>query len=164
LVLLANVLLDAQQRPAADPLIRELPDFMQETAFLDRIKGILPGWLLPKLSSSSFAAHSGLKSDFFGDALVALRDDLSADQYCARRIALKGQRPYRRNEEAIASIASGLAKLLFPHGEISDRDFWRSCVKPAIALRQYVWDQLYQLDGEYRQYEASLTCELNEDA
>jgi len=163
LVLLANILLDAQQRPAVDPLVKELPKFMQETAFLDRVKGFLPGWQLPKLSSRSFAASSGLKADFFGDALIALRDDLSADQYCVRRIRLKGARPYRRNEESIATIASGLMKILFPHGAVSDRDFWKLCVKPAITMRQFVWDQLYQLDGEYRQYEASLSCGFAED-
>ncbi len=164
LVLLANILLDAQQRPAVDPLVRELPSFMQETAFLDRVKGILPGWLLPKLSNRSFAVSSGLKSDFFGDALIGLRDDLFADQYCVRRIRLKGSRAYRRNEESIASIASGLMKVLFPHGQVSDRDFWRYCVKPAVGLRQLVWSQLYQLDGEYRQYEAILSCEFAEGA
>jgi len=108
----------------------------------------------------SFAASSGLKSDFFGDALIAMRDDLSADQYCTRRIKLKGDRPYRRNEESITSIAAGLMKILFPHGELSDKDFWHYCIKPAIALRQHVWGQLYEFDGEYRQYEPQLSCEL----
>jgi ATP-dependent Lon protease len=135
---------------------------MQETAFLDRVKGILPGWSLPKLNNRSFAASSGLKADFFGDALIKLRDDLSADQYCVRRIKLKGTHTYRRNEESIASIASGMMKIMFPHGEVTDRDFWRYCVKPATALRQYVWNQLYQLDGEYRQYEATLSCSFAE--
>jgi ATP-dependent Lon protease len=162
LVLLANILLDTQQRPVVDPLVKELPEFMQETAFLDRVKGIVPGWELPKLSSRSFAVSSGLKSDFFGDALVALRDDLSSDQYCVRNIKLNGSNPYRRNEEAIASIASGLMKILFPHAVPCERDFWRCCVKPAIKLRQLVWDQLYQLDGEYRQYEARLSCGLSD--
>jgi ATP-dependent Lon protease len=160
LVLLANITLDSQQQPAVEPLIKELPEFMQETAFLDRLKGIIPGWRLPKLSNRSFAMGLGLKSDFFGDALVALRDDLSADQYCVRRIRLKGTKPYRRNEEAIAASASGLSKILFPDGKISDQEFWRHCVKPAIQMRQLIWDQLYQLDAEYRQYEQALECEL----
>lgn len=162
LVLLANISLDSQQRPAVDPVVKELPDFMQETAFLDRLKAIIPGWQLPKLSTTSFANSLGLKSDFFGDALVAMRDDLFADQYCARRIRLEGTKPYRRNQEAISSIASGIMKILFPDGDVSDQDFWRYCVKPAISLRQLVWDQLYQLDGEYRQYEATLSCGLSE--
>ena len=43
LVLLANIALDEMQRPLREPLIQELPSFLQETAFLDRIKGIIPG-------------------------------------------------------------------------------------------------------------------------
>lgn len=159
-VMLANITLDANQRPTVEPLVKELPDFLQETAFLDRLKAIIPGWELPKLSNFSFAAGVGLKSDFFGDALLALRDDLSADQYCARRIRLKGQKPYRRNEESIATTAAGLMKILFPDGKASDQDFWRYCVKPAVRLRQLIWEQLYQLDAEYRQYEAGIDCEL----
>jgi len=159
-VMLANITLDANQRPAIEPLVKELPEFMQETAFLDRLKGIIPGWELPKLSNSSFAVNVGLKSDFFGDALVALRDDLSGDQYCVRRVRLKGQKTYRRNEEAISTGAAGLMKILFPDGKVSDQDFWRYCVRPAIRMRQLIWEQMYQLDAEYRQYELNLECEL----
>jgi predicted ATP-dependent Lon-type protease len=71
-------------------VINELPGFLQETAFLDRLRGIIPGWKVRKLGGSSFATSVGLKADFFGDALLALRDDLYADQYCARRISLLG--------------------------------------------------------------------------
>ena len=55
-------------------------------------------------------------------------------------------------EEAIRAIASGMMKILFPHGEVSDFDFRKYCVDPAIVLRQLVWEQLYMLDAEYRQY------------
>ncbi|MCE5327916.1 MAG: BREX system Lon protease-like protein BrxL [Planctomycetaceae bacterium] len=160
LVLLANITLDSEQRPAVDPIVKELPTFMQETAFLDRLRGMIPGWRLPKLSTQSFAKGVGLKSDFFGDVLVAMRDDLATDQYCARRIRLGGDKPYRRNEEAIVSAASGLMKILFPDMTVSDQQFWQNCVKPAIQLRQLIWNQLYQLDAEYRQYESSLDCQL----
>ncbi len=160
LVLLANVALDENQRPVRDLLIEELPRFLQETAFLDRIKGIIPGWKIRKLGGSSFANSVGFKADFFGDALLALRDDLQADQYSTRHISLLGERPYRRNEEAIRSIASGMLKILFPHGEVSTADFRRYCVEPAVELRQLVWEQLYTLDAEYRQYEERLDFEL----
>lgn len=159
-VLLANITLDQEQRPIAEPLIAELPNFLQETAFLDRIRGLVPGWQIRKLGGASFAAGSGLKSDYFGDVLVALRHDLEADQMCANRIELLGERPYRRNEEAIRLIASGFLKLLFPHGDVSDADFYRYCVKPAVRLRQGVWDQLYALDAEYRQFERDIKCRL----
>ena len=159
-VLLANIALDEQQRPLRDSLVEELPQFLQETAFLDRLKGIIPGWETQKLNSRSFADSLGLKADFFGDALLSLRDDLGADQYAARRLHLSGDRPYKRNHDAVRSIASGMMKILFPHGQVSDPDFVEFCLKPAVKMRQLIWDQLYALDAEYRQYEKQIKCTL----
>lgn len=160
LVLLANIALDDQQRPVMDPIVKELPHFLQETAFLDRMRGIIPGWQIRKLSADSFATSAGLKSDFFGETLVALRRDLAADQLCARRVHLKGDRAYRRNVESVRAIASGLVKILFPHAEPTDRELYRFCVKPAVRLRQLVWDQLYALDQENRQFDALIEAEV----
>jgi ATP-dependent Lon protease len=160
LVLLANITLDEDQRPIFDPIVKELPDFLQETAFLDRLRGIIPGWELPKLSSKSLAHGMGLKADFFGDVMLSLREDISADQYVARRVVMSGNSIYRRNEEALQSIASGMMKILFPHGEVSDEEFCRFCLHPAKKLRQIVWNQMRQLDGEYRQYDSQLSYGL----
>ncbi len=160
LVLLANIALDSHQRPVCNPLVQELPDFLQETAFLDRMRGMIPGWKVRKLSSDCFATSVGLKSDFFGNALLALRNDLEHDQYCARRIELKAAKPYKRNEDAIRLIASGLMKILFPHGIITDQEFRTYCVQPAVELRQIIWDQLQSLDAEYRQYESEIACNI----
>ncbi|MDA0244961.1 MAG: BREX system Lon protease-like protein BrxL [Chloroflexi bacterium] len=160
LVLLANITLDSRQRPMHDVLVRELPAFLQETAFLDRIRALIPGWEISKLTNQSFARGVGLKSDFFGDALLALRNDLEHDQQVARRLKLIGGKIYKRNEDAVHAIASGLVKILFPHGRVSSLDFERYCVKPACKLRQLVWDQLQILDGEYRQYESHIRYEL----
>ncbi|MDT8898277.1 BREX system Lon protease-like protein BrxL [Thermanaerothrix sp. 4228-RoL] len=160
LVMLANILLDNQQQPINYPIVKELPEFLQETAFIDRLRGILPGWKIRKLSSESFAQGIGLKSDFFGDALLALREDIIANEYVNRRLHLKGKKLYTRNEEAIRLIASGLMKLQFPHGEITTEEFEIFCVRPAIELRQLVWDQLYILDSEYRQYDEKLEYEI----
>lgn len=153
LVLLANITLDSQQKPLNDLLIRELPPFLQETAFLDRIRAMIPGWEIRKLSGECFARGAGLKSDFFGDALLALRNDLEHDQRAARRIELLGSRIYKRNEDAVRAIASGLLKILFPHGQLTQTEFEQYCVKPARNLRQLIWNQLQTLDAEYRQYE-----------
>jgi ATP-dependent Lon protease len=161
-VMLANIGLDEQQKPIQDLLVNELPDFLRETAFLDRLKGIIPGWQTQKLNANSFAESVGLKADFFGDALLALRDDLSADQYAASRIHFEGDRPYKRNQDAVRSIASGMMKLLFPDGQSTDAEFTRYCLRPALQLRQLVWDQLYSLDAEYRQYERLIRCTLSQ--
>lgn len=156
-LMLANIRLDQHQRPIIRRfLLEELPHFLHETAFLDRLKAIIPGWELPKLSPASYANTVGLKADFFGDALIALRDDLSFDQHCARKIRSHGEGEYARNTNAVLSIASGLMKLQFTNGEVSDEDLERYCLRPAVRLRQLVWDQLQILDSEFQQYEASL--------
>lgn len=160
LVLLANIALDSQQRPIANPLVETLPAFMREPAFLDRIRGIIPGWRLRKLSSECLSTGIGLKSDFLGDALLALREDQDIDALCWRRVQLSGTKRYTRNEEAIRAISSGMMKLLFPHGEVSDADFEHYCMRIARMLRQLIWDQLQALDAEYRQYENEIRCEL----
>jgi ATP-dependent Lon protease len=163
LVMLANIALDNNQKPVMEPLVHELPIFMQETAFLDRIRGLIPGWEIPKLSGDSFTNGVGLKSDFFGDALLALRNDLEHDQRCARRIQLVGNKIYKRNEDAVKSIASGLLKILFPDGNVTDLQFQHYCVKPAQQLRQLIWNQLQRLDAEYRQYEPSIRYKVLDD-
>ncbi len=162
LVMLANIQLDNQQNPLITPLVKELPYFLQETAFIDRLRGILPGWKVRKLSSDSFAQGIGLKSDFFGDALLALREDVSANQYVNRVLSLSGNKRYKRNEDAVRLMASGLMKLQFPHSVISLDEFETYCVRPAIELRQLVWDQLYMLDAEYRQYDEEIRYELSD--
>jgi ATP-dependent Lon protease len=161
-VMLANITLDDKQNPVKDSLVEELPKFMRETAFLDRIKALIPGWELPKLSSKLLVGPEslltvGLKSDFFGDALIALREDLGAESYTTQAVQLSGEKPYRRNEEAVRAIAAGLLKIQFPHGEVEPSDFYTYCLKPAIKLRQGIWNELYALDSEYRQYESRIS-------
>jgi ATP-dependent Lon protease len=154
--MLANIMLDSEQRPVLSPLVKELPEFLQETAFLDRLRGILPGWKVSKLSGGSFAQGVGLKSDFFGDALLALREDVSANQFVGRAVTLKGKKLYKRNEDAVRLLASGLMKLQFPHGQVTPEEFEMYCVRPAVELRQLVWEQLHVLDAEYRQYDEDI--------
>ena len=160
LVMLANILLDSRQQPVLEPIVQELPAFLQETAFLDRLRALIPGWKVRKLGGDSFARSVGLKSDFYGDALVTLRDDLNIDQMAARRIQLTGDKVYKRNEDAVRMIASGMMKLLFPHGEVTDDQFDYYCVRPGKMLRQNIWDQLQLLDGEYRQFDSQIRYEI----
>jgi ATP-dependent Lon protease len=53
-----------------------------------------------------------------------------------------------------------MMKILFPDSQVTDRDFWSYCVRPAQELRQLVWNQLYEIDAEYRQYDRDIECEL----
>ncbi|WP_192822481.1 BREX system Lon protease-like protein BrxL [Rufibacter sp. LB8] len=161
-VLLANITLDSQSKPVNDPITQELPSFLQETAFIERIKGLIPGWEIPKLEQNSFALGFGLKADYFGDILVALRSHHSAsDTFCARNIDL-GERAYHRNKEAVTTLASGYMKLLFPHVQPTLAEFYTHCLKPAIKLRQGVWNLLYSQGGEYRKFDRAIVPILSE--
>ncbi len=160
LVMLANIELDDRQRPVNEDYFGELPEFLRETAFIDRLKALVPGWETRKLDTDSFAKNVGLKMDFFGDAMIGLREDLSFDQYCARRIELLGK-GYKRNGDAVQQIASGMLKLLFPDLNVSDEDFKRYCVDTGVKYRQLVWDQLYAGDAEYRQYEPRIEYRIH---
>jgi ATP-dependent Lon protease len=159
-VMLANITLNEQQQPMKQPLVEELPEFLRETAFLDRIRGLLPGWKLRKLTADCFANTLGLKADFFGDALLELRHALEIDEYCYRRVRIRGTRRYQRNEEAVRSLASGLMKIQFPHMDVTDEQLRTYCVDPAAELRQQIWSQIYMLDAEYRQYSEAIECAL----
>ena len=52
LVMLANIDLDDNQNPKKELYFEELPDFLQETAFIDRLKGLIPGWQTKKLDNN----------------------------------------------------------------------------------------------------------------
>jgi ATP-dependent Lon protease len=141
-------------------VVTELPVFLRETAFLDRIRGIVPGWEIRKLGPDRFAQTVGLKADFFGDALVSLRDDLVHDQYVGRHVTLTGERSCKRNLDSVQILAAGLLKILFPHGEVTEDEFREWCVEPAVRLRQTVWSQLYRLDAEFQQWDETWDAQV----
>ncbi len=68
-VILANIPLDADGHPRFSNLFLNLPDFIRETAFIDRIHGILPGWKLRRIQEEAISNSVGFKADFFGEVL-----------------------------------------------------------------------------------------------
>ena len=148
LMLLANIPLDEYKRPRHENLFAELPEFLSETAFIDRIHGILPGWELPRIEQSFVATGMGFKADYFGDVLHNLRSRAGYEQIVQRYNTIVGTSD-RRDIIAISRLATGFCKLLFPHGRVENDDFTAYCLKPAVQLRQRVRDQLSLLDPEY---------------
>lgn len=149
LMLLANIPLDEYKRPRQENLFAELPAFLRETAFIDRVHGILPGWELPRIEQSSIATTIGFKADYFGDVMHHLRNRAGYEQIVQHHSLITGTSD-RRDVIAISRLATGFCKLLFPHGQVEPEDFVEYCLKPAVRLRQRVRDQLSLLDPEYR--------------
>lgn len=160
LVLLANIPLNEDQQPGSELIIHELPKFMHETAFLDRFRGIIPGWKIPKFHQGCIASAIGLKADFFSDTLTSMRFETHFDEWVRNRISFPAKTSIR-DQEAVISSASGLLKILYPDLNVSRDAFNNYCVEPAITMRQIVRNQLWQLDEEYRQTDKRLSTNLD---
>ncbi len=150
IVILANIDLDQNRRPLNEDigLFRIFPNFLRETAFIDRFSGLLPGWDLPRISKKTPSSSLGLKGDIFGEILHTLRGDISYRDYVKTNMELTNCDDMR-DSKAIEAGATGLLKMLFPDKQPSDTDFYKYCVNPAIELRQRVRDELCKLDREY---------------
>ena len=150
IVMLANIDLDQNRRPLNEDigLFRSFPNFLRETAFIDRFSGLLPGWDLPRISKKTPSISLGLKGDIFGEILHTLRGDISYRDYVKTNMELTNCDDMR-DSKAIEAGATGLIKILFPDKQPSEPDFYKYCVNPAIELRQRVRDELCKLDREY---------------
>ncbi|BAY31211.1 hypothetical protein NIES2107_30700 [Nostoc carneum NIES-2107] len=151
LVMLANIELDEQLQPRnEDNLIANLPKFFSETALLDRLCGIIPGWKIPKFQREMVAHQVGLKMDFFGEALLSLRQDNRFISYAKKHTHFE-KTVKVRDEDAILKSAAGFLKILYPHLELTLMDYERDCLEPACKLRQAIRSSQYYLDDEFKQ-------------
>lgn len=150
LVILANIELDQNKRPINEQigLFSIFPNFLRETAFIDRFTGLLPGWDLPRISKDTPSKTIGLKGDIFGEILHSMRSDISFRDYVKMNMDLKNCDDMRDNK-AIEAGATGLLKILFPDQNPTEEEFYQYCVNPALELRQRVRDELCKMDREY---------------
>ena len=149
-VMLGNITLDADYKPVYldESIFKEIPNFLQETAFIDRIHGIIPGWELPRVTRDTPSHTLGFKGDFFSEILHRLRGEVRYADFVKLHMRLEGCNDLR-DRKAISRLASAYLKFLFPDLEPTEQEFRVYCVEPAIELRQRVRDELYKLDVEY---------------
>jgi ATP-dependent Lon protease len=150
LVMLANIELDENHHPSNENigLLRAFPNFLRETAFIDRFSGLLPGWNLPRVTKDTPSSAIALKGDIFGEILHMIRNDISYRDYVKTNMDIQNCDDMR-DSRAVEAGASGFLKILFPDKQPSEQDFYKYCVNPAIELRQRVRDELCKLDREY---------------
>ena len=134
-------------------LFEPLPDFMQVIAFLDRIHGYLPGWEIPKLGPDSYAKDYGFITDYFCEIMHELRrvDLLSSVRHRFEILDLGNttQGVSGRDQRAIMKTSSGLLKLIYPDGQVTDDELEEILVL-SCELRQRVREQLHLIaQGEY---------------
>lgn len=153
---LGNLPIGPNGRPSSNRYFESLPQVLQETALIDRIHGLLPGWRLPKIEVRSPSEGRALKADYFGEILHQLRDDSRYDAFVEAHTVLEGEGGSNmRNATAIKRLASGYLKLFFPDLQVTPEEYEVWCLRPSTLLRQYVCDQLSQMDAEYAPAELS---------
>ncbi|MDH5403623.1 MAG: BREX system Lon protease-like protein BrxL [Candidatus Heimdallarchaeota archaeon] len=140
-----------ESRPKFEDFVRELPHSFRDTAFIDRIQGMIPGWEIPKIAQTdiAFTDQKGLMSNYIGEAFHNLR---KWDHPSFRWNEVETNLLNIRNEKAVMNITSGLIKILYPGVEIDKHDI-NLCLKIATHLRQNVYDQLnYQEPDEFKEF------------
>ena len=149
-VMLGNITMDENHMPAymQEGIFSEIPNFLQETAFIDRLHGIIPGWIMPRISKDTPSNKLGFKGDFFSEILHNLRSEPRYTDYINLNMKLKNCNDLR-DRKAIVRLATAYLKIIFPDLIVTNEDFINYCIKPAVALRQSVRNELYKMDREY---------------
>jgi len=150
-VMLGNIMLTDRRRPLyqTEGLFKELPSALQESAFIDRLHGLIEGWFMPRITKNTASHQLGFKGDFFGEVLHELRPRLEFADYVTRNLHLPSCDDMRDNK-AISRLTEGYLKLLFPDLIVTDDEFVQYCVNPALRMRQQIRDELAKIDPEYR--------------
>ena len=148
--MLGNISMGADRMPLyeAEGIFSELPQALQESAFIDRIHGLIEGWFMPRITKDSPSKTLGFKGDFFSEVLHQLRVNLQFADYVSQKLNLPGCEDMR-DKKAIQRISEGYLKLLFPDLNLTDEEFVEFCVNPAVRMRQQVRDELAKLDPEF---------------
>jgi ATP-dependent Lon protease len=139
---------DGRPHPRYRHLFEVLPEPLQDTAFLDRIHGYLPGWEIPKVTRAALSRGLGFVTDYFGEYLLKLRNLEFRGE--ARRLQFN-QHLTQRDLAAVERITSGLLKLLHPDGRATESEL-AALASLAVEMRQRVHDQLsIMAPGEFKE-------------
>lgn len=119
-------------------------EFNEDSAFFDRIHCYLPGWEVPKMRGDLLTGHYGLITDCLAEFCREMRRRDFTHLF-DRWFRLNGDFN-TRDEIGVRKTFSGLAKLLFPEGEMT-RDEAEALLRYAIEGRRRVKEQLKTIAG-----------------
>lgn len=127
-------------------LFESIPTSFIKGAFLDRMHLYNPGWEIKMLKKNSFSKGYGLITDYIAAVLHTLRnDDRTAllNDYAKFDGSLS-----ERDHLAIRKTFSGMMKLIYPDGKITDEEA-KEIIDFAAEGRKRVKDQLYIIDSTF---------------
>lgn len=128
-------------------LFESIPTSFIKGAFLDRIHLYNPGWEIKMLKKDSFSKGYGLITDYIAAVLHELRNHDWTDKL--KEYALFDGSLSERDHLAIRKTFSGMLKLLYPDGNVSNEEAYE-LVDFAAESRKRVKDQLYTVDETFK--------------
>lgn len=127
-------------------LFESIPEGYIKGAFLDRMHMYIPGWEVRILKSSVFSVEYGFIVDYLAELLRVLRR-VDYSPLLDEKVKLDGSLT-TRDKTAIRKSFSGLAKLIYPHQEMTDEELLE-ILDFAVEGRKRVKDQLYVIDETF---------------
>ena len=127
-------------------LFESIPTSFIKGAFLDRIHLYNPGWEIKALKKNSFSQGYGLITDYIAAVLHTLRNDdrtSTLNDYAKFDGSLS-----ERDHLAIRKTFSGMTKLIYPDGKMTDQEAFE-LIDFAAESRKRVKDQLYIIDETF---------------
>ena len=152
LVLLGNI--DSDLMDINRNMFKDLPEIFHESALLDRFHGFIKGWNIPKMKESLKATGWALNTEYFGEIMHILREELSYRAVVDQLLQLP-KNSATRDTEAVKRICTVYLKLLFPNvtdvGKLEDIHLFETyCLQPAMEMRRVIKTQLGIIDrGEF---------------
>ncbi len=127
-------------------LFDALPKDYYDTAFLDRVHCYLPGWESKKLRNEMFTNDYGFIVDYLAEVLKGLRKEDFSKSY--KKYFELSNTITTRDKTAIEKTFSGLVKVIYPHGELTEIEA-KEILDFAIECRKRVKDQLRKMDETF---------------
>ncbi|MDY0285955.1 MAG: BREX system Lon protease-like protein BrxL [Bacteroidales bacterium] len=141
-------------------LFEALPKDYYDTAFLDRIHAYLPGWEVQKLRNEMFSEDYGFIVDYLAEVLKELRREDRTQEYT--QYFELSDTITTRDKTSIAKTYSGLAKVIFPGGEINEAEA-KELLDFAIECRKRVKRQLQKMDETFEEVDFSYTVKSSRE-
>jgi ATP-dependent Lon protease len=140
-------------------LFAPMPDIIRDDmAFIDRMHFYLPGWEIPKMRNELFTNHYGFVVDYLAEALREMRKH-NFTEVIDRHFSM-GAHLNARDRKAVRKTVSGLMKILFPNGEVT-QDELAEILELALEGRRRVKEQLKKM-GSFEYYHTSFSYTLQE--
>ena len=140
-------------------LFAPMPDIIRDDmAFIDRLHFYLPGWEIPQMRNELFTDHYGFVVDYLAEALREMRKH-NFTEIIDRHFSM-GAHLNARDRKAVRKTVSGLMKILFPNGAVTQEEL-AEVLEFALEGRRRVKEQLKKM-GSFEYYQTSFSYTLQE--